>query len=264
MKNIFAIAADCLQHADIDLKLAQTHEAWQLHQIGQLNFDSVTSPCPTAAAVFPARPELLDPRHMPRRKLTTADGLKAFFHAIAHIEFSAIYLAWDILYRFRDMPRQFYIDWLRVADEEATHFAMIREHMRHMGIEYGDLPAHHGLWELAEATAGDILARLALVPRYMEAHGLDVTPPMIEKFAQAGDEASVTILTRILTDEVGHVALGSYWFNYVCEQRGLDVEESYRLLLLKHLTGKPKKPFNRAMRLQAGFSERELDWLESL
>jgi uncharacterized ferritin-like protein (DUF455 family) len=264
MKNIFEFAADCLHHADIDAKLAATHEAFRLDQAGQLDLGSTEPPLPIAAAVFPARPPLLDPRHMPRRKLTTPDGLRAFFHAVAHIEFSAIYLAWDIVYRFRDMPRQFYQDWLRVADEEALHFAMIREHMRQLGAEYGDLPAHRGLWELAEATSGDILARLALVPRYMEAHGLDVTPPMIEKFAQAGDKASVAILTRILTDEVGHVALGSHWFRYVCEQRGEDAEESYKRLLRKHLTGKPKKPFNRELRKSAGFSDNELDWLEGL
>lgn len=264
MKNIFAFAAACLHHDDIDAKLVLTHEAWRLEQAGQLDYRSLEAPLPISTAMFPARPELLDPRRMPRRKLTTPDGLKAFFHAIAHIEFTAIYLAWDILYRFRDMPKQFYSDWLRVADEEAQHFAMIRAHMRQMSIEYGDLPAHRGLWELAETTAGDILARLALVPRYMEAHGLDVTPPMIDKFSQTGDAQSVAVLTRILTDEVGHVALGTQWFRYVCAQRGVDVEESYRRLLLEHLTGKPKKPFNREMRLKAGFSERELDWLESL
>jgi uncharacterized ferritin-like protein (DUF455 family) len=264
MKNIFALAADCLHNPEIDAKLALTHEAWRLNQAGQLDFSTVEPPLPIAATAFPARPKLLDPRHMPRRKLTTAAGLKAFFHAIAHIEFTAIYLAWDMLYRFRDMPRQFYQDWLRVADEEAQHFAMIRGHLRRMGVEYGDLPAHRGLWELAEATTGDISARLALVPRYMEAHGLDVTPPMIEKLAQAGDHESVAILTRILTDEVGHVALGTRWFRYVCGQRGEDAEENYKRLLLERLTGKPKKPLNRELRKNAGFSDSELDWLESL
>jgi uncharacterized ferritin-like protein (DUF455 family) len=262
MKNIFSVAASCLHDADIDVKLTLTHEAWRLYQAGKLDFASLEAPQQISAAVFPERPELLDPRHMPRRKLTTPDGLKAFFHSIAHIEFTAIYLAWDILYRFRGMPCQFYIDWLQVAAEEALHFTMIRDHMRQMGGEYGDLPAHRGLWELAESTAGDVLARLALVPRYMEAHGLDVTPPMIEKFTQAGDDSSVAILTRILTDEVGHVAFGTRWFNYVCAQRGVDAEESYKHMLLEHLTGKPQKPFNREMRLKAGFTESELQWLE--
>jgi uncharacterized ferritin-like protein (DUF455 family) len=264
MKNIFTFAADCLQHADIDAKLTLTHEAWRLNQTEQLDFSSLEPPLPIAATVFPSRPELLDPRYMPRRKLTTPTGLKAFFHAVAHIEFTAIYLAWDILYRFRDMPRQFYQDWLRVADEEAQHFAMIREHLRQMGCEYGDLLAHRGLWELAESTAGDILARLALVPRFMEAHGLDVTPPMIEKFTQAGDRESVAILTRILTDEVGHVALGTHWFRYVCTQRGIAAENTYRGILSERLTSKPKGPFNRELRKKAGFSASELDWLESL
>ncbi|MGR8933918.1 MAG: ferritin-like domain-containing protein [Gammaproteobacteria bacterium] len=264
MKNIFSLAAACLQHNDIEALLANTHAAWRLNCAGQLDFSSSDTPQPIAATRFPLRPKLLDPRFMPRRKLTTPGGLQAFFHAIAHIEFTAIYLAWDILYRFRGMPQQFYQDWLRVADEEAQHFALISAHLRQMGIEYGDLPAHRGLWELAENTAGDLPARLALVPRYMEAHGLDVTPPMIDKFTQAGDTQSVAILTRILTDEVGHVALGTHWFHYVCGQYGLNAEEQYKLLLAKHLTGKPKKPFNRELRLKAGFSDRELKWLESL
>jgi uncharacterized ferritin-like protein (DUF455 family) len=264
MKNIFAIAAECLHRADIDSKLALTHEAWRLNQVGRLDFNSVEPPLPVYAVVFPERPELLDPRRMPRRKLTTDAGIKAFFHAIAHIEFTAIYLAWDMLYRYRCMPRQFYQDWLQVADEEALHFAMIRDRLRTMAIDYGDLPAHRGLWELAENTAGDILARLALVPRYMEAHGLDVTPPMIDKFSQSGDQHGVAILTRILTDEVGHVALGTHWFRYVCELRGEYPEESYKRLLQRYLTGKPKKPLNREMRKNAGFSDGELDWLESL
>jgi uncharacterized ferritin-like protein (DUF455 family) len=201
---------------------------------------------------------------MPRRKFTTRKGLCAFFHAIAHIEFIAIYLAWDILYRFRGMPDQFYQDWLSVAYEESLHFDMIRQHLRSMGIDYGDLPAHQGLWDIAEETADDLLARLALVPRYLEARGLDVTPAMIEKFTQLGDQQSVAILTRILNDEVRHVQLGSDWFNSVCQQRKLDPEQTYRELVTSRLKGKPKGPLNKELRKQAGFSEAELTWLETL
>jgi uncharacterized ferritin-like protein (DUF455 family) len=200
---------------------------------------------------------------MPRRKLTTAEGVAAFFHAIAHVEFVAIYLAWDILYRFRDMPKAFYQDWLRVADEEAQHFALIRTHLRAMQVDYGDLPAHSGLWDHAKDTADDLLGRLAMVPRCMEARGLDVTPTLIEKFRLLGDDASVAILTRILTDEVGHVELGSKWFKFVCRQRGFETEAKYRELIDQYYVGgKPKGPFNRELRKIAGFSDAEIDWLE--
>lgn len=264
MKNIFEFAEACLHRADIDEKLALTHQAWQLLQSQRLSLDSDRPVLPIVNVKFPDRPQLLAPRHMPQRKLTTPDGLIAFFHAIAHVEFVAIYLAWDILYRFRGLPDQFYQDWLRVADEEAQHFALIRAHLQSMQIDYGDLPAHSGLWEHATDTADNVLARLAMVPRCMEARGLDVTPAIIEKFKKLGDATSVALLTRILTDEVGHVELGSYWFKFVCRQHGYESEAKYRELIREYYKGgKPKGPFNREMRIIAGFSNAELDWLEN-
>jgi uncharacterized ferritin-like protein (DUF455 family) len=201
---------------------------------------------------------------MPKRKLTAPEGVAAFFHAIAHVEFVAIYLAWDVLYRFRGMPTQFYQDWLRVADEEAQHFELIRVHLQTMNRRYGDLPAHGGLWDHARDTADDLLARLAMVPRCMEARGLDVTPALITKFKAQHDNASVTLLERILVDEVGHVERGSYWFNYVCQQQGFEPEVKYRQLIKQYYVGgKPKGPFNRELRIIAGFSNAELDWLEN-
>jgi uncharacterized ferritin-like protein (DUF455 family) len=264
MKNIFEYAEAFFQHQNIDEKLALTHRAWQSCAAGELTFTSNLSAWPIDQVTFPERPVLLAPRQMPRRKLTSAAGVSAFFHAIAHVEFVAIYLAWDILYRFRDMPRQFYQDWLRVADEEAQHFELIRAHLQTMQLEYGDLPAHSGLWDHAIDTADDVLDRLALVPRCMEARGLDVTPMLIEKFKLLGDEPSVSILTRILTDEIGHVELGSYWFKLVCQQRNLQPEIKYQNLIDKYYVGgKPKGPFNRELRKTAGFSDAEIDWLES-
>ncbi|WAK00735.1 ferritin-like domain-containing protein [Methylobacter sp. YRD-M1] len=264
MKNIFEFAEACLHRTDIDEKLALTHQAWQLLQSQHLSLDSDRPVLPIVNVKFPDRPQLLAPRHMPQRKLTTPDGLIAFFHAIAHVEFVAIYLAWDILYRFRGLPDQFYQDWLRVADEEAQHFALIRAHLQSMHTDYGDLPAHSGLWEHATDTADNILARLAMVPRCMEARGLDVTPAIIEKFKKLEDDTSVAILTRILTDEVGHVELGSYWFKFVCRQHGYEPEAKYRELIREYYKGgKPKGPFNREMRIIAGFSNAELDWLEN-
>ncbi|MCK9637790.1 MAG: ferritin-like domain-containing protein [Methylobacter tundripaludum] len=263
MKNIFEFAEAFFQLTDVDDKLALTHQAWHTYTTGDLTFSSDQPVLPIDQVIFPERPELLAPRQMPRRKLTTPDGVAAFFHAIAHVEFVAIYLAWDILYRFRGMPEQFYRDWLRVADEEAQHFALIRAHLRVMQLDYGDLPAHSGLWDHAKDTADDLPGRLAMVPRCMEARGLDVTPALIEKFRARGDDASVAILTRILTDEVGHVELGSYWFKFVCQQRGFDAEAKYRELIDQYYVGgKPKGPFNRELRKMAGFSDAELDWLE--
>ncbi|MDI1232032.1 MAG: ferritin-like domain-containing protein [Methylobacter sp.] len=264
MKNLFDFAEAFFCQANVDEKLALTHQAWQTYIAKELTFTSGRPVLPIDRVIFPARPELLAPRQMPRRKLTTTAGVAAFFHAIAHVEFVAIYLAWDILYRFRGMPDQFYQDWLRVADEEAQHFELIRMHLRAIEIEYGDLPAHSGLWDHAKDTADDLLGRLAMVPRCMEARGLDVTPALIEKFRILGDDASVAILTRILTDEVRHVERGSYWFKFVCQQRGFEAEAKYcELIDQYYIGGKPKGPFNRELRKIAGFSDAEIDWLES-
>jgi uncharacterized ferritin-like protein (DUF455 family) len=248
---------------DIDAKLNKTHQALLLCNTGKLDCQSIHAPLPISATVFPEQPELLDPRSMPRRKFTTVKGQIAFFHALAHIEFVAIYLAWDMIYRFRDMPDLFYQDWLQVADEEAIHFAMIRNHLQKLGSDYGDLPAHSGLWDVAVDTVDDVLVRLALVPRFMEAHGLDVGSAMIEKLTALGDSQSAQILTRILNDEVGHVARGSFWFNTVCVQRGLDPESMYRQLVVDRLKGNPHGTLNRELRKEAGFSDSELDWLAS-
>ncbi len=262
MNNIFEIAAFCLQQDGIDEKLRMTQQARTLLDAGELSFAASETPLPISCACFPKRPQLRDPRVMPKRKFSTEAGKAAFFHALAHIEFMAIYLAWDIIYRFRGLPEAFYRDWLRVADEEALHFSMIRRHLQQFNLDYGDLPAHSGLWDVAEDTADDPIARLALVPRYMEARGLDVTPPMIAKFKALNDRQSVELLQRILADEIGHVQRGSYWFDVLCKQRGLAPEVHYQFLLNSRLKGQPRGQLNRALRKQAGFSDAELDWLE--
>ncbi|MDD1615249.1 MAG: hypothetical protein CG439_310 [Methylococcaceae bacterium NSP1-2] len=264
MKNLFTYAAACLHNTAIDEKLALTHDAWHTLTNGELTFSEDVPVLAITEVRFPNKPVLLAPRDMPKRKMTSPEGKAAFFHAIAHVEFVAIYLAWDIIYRFRGMPPQFYQDWLQVADEEAQHFELIRTHLQTMGVDYGDLPAHGGLWDHAKDTAHDLLARLAMVPRCMEARGLDVTPAIIEKFNSIGDKASVALLTRILTDEVGHVERGSYWFKQLCQQQGVEAEAKYQQLIKQYyIGGKPKGPFNREMRIIAGFSNAELDWLET-
>jgi uncharacterized ferritin-like protein (DUF455 family) len=264
MNTIFQFAEACLYQTDIQEKLALTHQAWQLLETQQLDLTNNSPIKPIHQARFPEKPELLEPRYMPKRKLTNLKGKIAFFHAIAHVEFMAIYLAWDIVYRFRELPEAFYYDWLRVADEEAQHFALLQAHLATMNTQYGDLPAHAGLWDNAQETAHDVLARLALIPRCLEARGLDVTPALIEKFTAMNDHASVALLERILTDEVGHVERGSYWFNYICQQRGLEPSQTYQQLITRYFRGdKPKGPFNREMRIIAGFTTAELDWLAS-
>lgn len=266
MPSVFDFAEKVLQCADCETVLRLTHETWQRCENNELSFESEHKVEEIALVCFPQKPILLLPREMPKRKFHTQEGLAAFFHAIAHVEFVAIYLAWDILYRFRNLPEEFYCDWLRVADEEAQHFALLNTKLQTFGVNYGDLPAHSGLWDLAQFTADDLLQRLALVPRNMEAHGLDVTPSLIEKFKQLGDDNAVEILTRILTDEVGHVALGSKWFKWLCAERNLDVESTYQTLLLNYYAqkgGSLKGNLNHEMRLKAGFSENELAWLNA-
>ncbi len=262
MENIFTLAEFCLHHTNVQQKIEKTHHAKYLDETGRLSFASIGPIKAITETKFPDSPQLLTPKDMPRRGFNSPAGKVAFFHALAHIEFVAIYLAWDILYRFRGLPKQFYQDWLKIADEEALHFKMIRDHLIAMGADYGELPAHRGLWDNANDTQDCLLARLALVPRCMEARGLDITPKMIGKFKTLGDDASAKILTRILNDEVGHVKIGSYWFKTICEQQGLEYEQKFRELIEKSYVGKPKGPFNRELRIIAGFSNAELDWLE--
>ena len=263
MPNLFSIAEQILTSPDVETKLSLTHEAWRFHLLGGLNLETeLCPPLPTEFARFPERPVLVDPRELPKRKLTSTEGKVALLHAVAHIEFSAIQLAWDHLYRFREMPTQYHLDWLGVAEEEAQHFGMLRERLRSFGADYGDLPAHAGLWGIATETAYDVLARMALVPRFMEARGLDVTPGMIAKLQNIGDNDSVTILERILSDEVGHVALGSRWFHLICDRRGLASEKEYFALIDRHMKGQARGPFNWELRRLAGFSEMELTLLD--
>jgi uncharacterized ferritin-like protein (DUF455 family) len=262
VENLFNYAEHCLFNAHIDSKLTFTFQARKLLDENRLSMQPLSPAKPIASTCFPEKPVLMLPRDMPRRRLNSDAGKAAFFHALAHIEFMAIYLAWDIIYRFRGLPEEFYRDWLRIADEEAQHFALIRRHLQQFQVDYGDLPAHRGLWLHAEETADNLLARLAVVPRCMEARGLDVTPLMIEKLKELNDQQGVAVLSRIYADEIGHVERGSYWFNYFAEQQGLDAEQTYKEMIVNCFKGKPKGPFNREVRIIAGFSTNEIDWLE--
>jgi len=210
----------------------------------------------------PDRPALVPPASLPRRGLGSAQGRIALLHAVAHIEFNAINLALDAAARFAGMPEAFYRDWLSVAYDEARHFRLLETRLHELGAGYGDLSAHNGLWEMAEKTAHDPLVRMALVPRVLEARGLDVTPGMIDKLRNVGDHASVACLEIILEEEVRHVAIGSRWFRHLCKQRGLAPEATFRSLLREHYAGGLRGPFNHQARLQAGFTASELKDLE--
>ena len=212
----------------------------------------------------PERPELVPPQQVPRRRLGTEAGRAVLVHAIAHIEFNAINLALDAVYRFRDLPDAFVGDWLQVAEEEARHFRMLRARLRELGADYGDHPAHNGLWEMALKTDHDPLVRMALVPRVLEARGLDVTPGMMQRLREAGDEATVACLEVILADEIGHVAIGSRWFHHLCAERGLEPEAEFRRLIQAYLRGSLRGPFHVEARRAAGFSAEEIAALEAL
>ena len=170
----------------------------------------------------PERPELVASHQLTKRSMHTAAGRAALIHALAHIELNAIDLACDIVWRFAGMPADFYRQWAQVAREEAQHFLLLQAHLRGMGYDYGDFPAHHGLWQMAERTQRDLLGRLALVPRTLEARGLDASPPIKAKLVASGDLRGAEIVAIILRDEVGHVAVGNYWYGWLCAQRQLD------------------------------------------
>ncbi len=210
----------------------------------------------------PEKPELIPAQQMPRRNPRDRKGHAALLHAIAHIEFNAINLALDVVWRFQDLPEDFYRDWIRVAAEEAEHFTLLRNHLRGIGAEYGDFPAHNGLWDMAEKTRADLLARMALVPRTLEARGLDVNPSIRAKLAAAGDEPGAEILDRILAEEIGHVAIGNRWYHWACAQTGRNPLTAHDELAVAFGAPRIKPPFNREARLQAGFSAEELAILE--
>lgn len=206
----------------------------------------------------PSRPELVPHIQLKQRSIATVEGRAGLIHSIAHIELNAINLALDIVWRFAGMPDQFYKDWIIIAKEEARHFTLLREHLVEMGFDYGSFQAHDALWEMAERTKDDILARIALVPRTLEARGLDASPAVKKKLVSAGDVRAGEILDVILQDEIGHVAVGNRWYKYLCAQRGLDPVTTYADLSDRYKAPKLRGPFNLEARKAAGFSEDEL------
>lgn len=206
----------------------------------------------------PDRPPLVEPRSLRHRGMQTEEGRAVLLHAIAHIEFNAINLALDAVWRFAGMPEAFYADWLRVAVEEAHHFGLLQARLVQLRHTYGDFPAHDGLWDMCARTRDDVLARMALVPRTLEARGLDASPPIRARLAQAGDAASAAILDVILRDEIGHVRIGNEWFRYLCDARALEPHETYARLAEQYRAPRLRGPFNFEARREAGFDEAEL------
>ena len=256
--TVRSLCLTALAEADIDRKAASVR-AIDIHALPTDSESSLTEL--TNIPGRPDRPLLVSPKEVPQRSLGSVEGRAALIHALAHIEFNAINLALDVVWRFPGLPDAFYREWANVAREEACHFTLLREHLRRHGHQYGDFPAHNGLWEMAAKTKSDLLARLALVPRTLEARGLDASPAIRSKLAGVGDHEGAAILDIILRDEIGHVAVGNRWYRYVCNERGLDPIATYAQLAEQYRAPKLRGPFNREARLAAGFEAAEIDAL---
>lgn len=263
--NLFKLIEKALMSSSVEETLDNTRAAFKLSQSsGYLDDEQLRVILPIDQVAFPAKPICVHPLELPRRRLGSEAGKRSFIHAIAHIEFNAIKLALDIAYRFKGMPKQFYADWLYVANDECKHFELLCKHLKTYDCEYGDIPSHDGLWSMAVKTEHDLMARLSLVPRYLEARGLDVTPGMLDKLYRQKDTATAAVLEIILEDEVTHVEYGTKWLNRVCEERQLDREGVFFEHVKHYLKGQVLGPFNHALRLRAGFTEAELAELERL
>jgi uncharacterized ferritin-like protein (DUF455 family) len=261
LSNFFESVRNAFLATDVERKLLLTRRAAAACRKGESKPGEFGV---SVAVEHPGRPDLptlVRAKYVPKRGFGTQEGRAIMMHAIAHIEFNAINLALDAVQRFDGMPEQFYADWLRIADEEAYHFELVRAHMRQLGADYGDYSAHSGLWEMCEKTAHDLLIRMALVPRVLEARGLDVTPGIQKKLAQVGDHNAVSLLDIILRDEIGHVEVGNRWFRYCCRERGLKPESIFFELLDEYYPKGLMGPFNLEAREKAGFSKYELGLL---
>nr|WP_294840165.1 ferritin-like domain-containing protein [uncultured Methylotenera sp.] len=259
MQELRQAALSCLADCQLTQKTSAVTALYQSWQSSMLALDSEREL--VSVLPIPGRPELpllVSPLEVGKRSMRTEEGRAGLIHALAHIEFNAINLALDAVWRFANMPQQYYADWLKVAAEEAYHFGLLNAHLQTLGYQYGDFTGHNSLWEMVERTQADVLARMALVPRTMEARGLDASPALRNKFAQIGDTAMAGILDIILRDEIGHVAIGNVWFNWLCSQRELEPIATYATLAEQYSAPTLRKPFNLEARRKAGFTEAEL------
>ncbi len=254
-------ALEALRLKEAAEKVAAVRNLWARVRTSELDPSAVLPECVDLPG-RPDRPQLVLPTQVPMRSPFTLEGRVALLHAIAHIEFNAINLALDAVWRFPGLPREYYLDWLRVAAEEAEHFQLLSDHLRSLGAAYGDFLAHDGLWLMTWRTRHDLTARMALVPRTMEARGLDATPQIQAKLRKAGDERAAEILDVILREEVGHVAIGNRWFFWACQREGAVPRQRYEQLLEQYQAPRPRPPLNLDARRAAGFDEDELSWLQ--
>ena len=264
MQNLFDAAADCLSAIQPADKIARTFAAAAAFRDGRLSLQPPPGPpAPIGVPGRPERPRLVPPRDLPQRGLGSVEGRAGYVHAIAHIEFNAINLAWDAVYRFRGLPPAFYADWVGVAEDEARHFQLLEARLAALGSRYGAFDAHDGLWDMARRTAHDLLLRMALVPRVLEARGLDVTPDMIRRLRSLGEHGIADDLEIILREEVAHVAAGTRWYHWACARDGVaDPDAHFAALMAEHAGPVLRRPFNREARLASGFSLPELAALE--
>jgi uncharacterized ferritin-like protein (DUF455 family) len=265
MKELRQSALHWLCVTDAEAKAREVLALKDVLALKTLNLSITTHrhPCASQAITStipgrPNKPELVAPLSLPKRSMRTAEGRAALIHALTHIEFNAINLALDAIWRFDHMPENYYTDWLKVAVEEAYHFSLLNAHLKTLGYEYGSFNGHNSLWEMVDRTKNDVLARMALVPRTMEARGLDASPALRNKFSQIGDLKMAGILDIILRDEIGHVAIGNYWFNWLCNEQKLESISTFKHLCQQYSAPKLKPPFNLEARRLAGFSEAEL------
>jgi uncharacterized ferritin-like protein (DUF455 family) len=261
--SLFPLAEQCLVCSDPDTKLRLTDQVAEQWQAGEIKIIPEADLNLVLEAGRPETPNLVPNFNLPKRTIASEKNHPVFIHALCHIEFNAINLAWDAVYRFRQMPRDFYSDWIKVAREEAYHFRLLRDYLRLMNSDYGTYDAHGGLWEMAIQTAHDPLVRMALVPRVLEARGLDVTPGMIERFRHHGKDRAAEILEIIYADEVGHVEIGTRWYHYLCNQRGLDADKVFEELVEKYAKQRIRAPLNDEARKRAGFNAAEMAYLYS-
>ncbi|OYY21447.1 MAG: hypothetical protein B7Y05_03155 [Polynucleobacter sp. 24-46-87] len=255
-----------LANTDVQSKVSQLLKLFDDYQVEQivLHIPSSLASQDIQLPGRPTKPDLVAPKFVPKRKMDTVEGRAILWHSLAHIEFNAMNLALDAIWRFPNMPKAYYEDWLRVAKEEAYHFSLINAHLQSFGFCYGDFPAHNSLWEMVERTTDSVIARMALVPRTMEARGLDAVPEIRDRFKQIKDDRAVEILEIILHDEIGHVLVGNRWFNFLCVNDNLSPIATYRDLAEKYRAPTLRGPFNFDAREQAGFTSEELELLESL
>ena len=265
MLELREVSLAILVDTDVQAKVSRLHCLFDEYQQQRITLDLSVNYSFEKSTLpgRPQKPDLVPPLQVPKRRMDTVEGRASLLHSLAHIEFNAMNLALDAIWRFPDMPTRYYEDWLRVAKEEAYHFSLVNKHMQSFGFTYGDFPAHNSLWEMVERTTDAVIARMALVPRTMEARGLDAVPGIRDRFKQIKDNGAVAILEIILHDEIGHVLIGNRWFNFLCARDGISPITAYRELAKKYRAPTLRGPFNIEARKQAGFTVEELNLMES-